>query len=193
MLLSSVDPTAPQPNAAGFVKRTGALLVTDTNLRVANLTTAQAESWCAASAECAAFTFACNDTDGHAANTCTAQEERQVRRVYFKRQTGANGDPKWATYVKARDVLATPYAQQVWGKPLAGGSWAIIAINGHPNRSMAVRLPLSRLNMSGSTPTVTDIWQDGKPLPGGHVQAGTFEPPPVGPRDSGFFRLTPQQ
>jgi hypothetical protein len=188
-LISSLDPGAIQPDAAGYVKRTGALLVTDTNLRVANVTIAEAESWCSASAECAAFTFRCNDTDAsHHVNTCTAAEEQKVQQVYFKTQTAANGDPKWATFVKEKLVPAGPFAQQIWVKPLPGGSWAVLAINGDLNSSMSVALPLSKLNMSGPV-TAIDIWNDGKLVPGGPV-AERFQPPPVGPRDSGFFKLS---
>ena len=109
--------------------------------------------------------------------------------MFFKAQTSTNGDPEWATWVKAAKFPATPAAQQVWGKPLPGGAWAIIAINANVNQSMSVSLPLSMLNLSGPV-TATDIWAGGKPAPGGAV-AEKFEPPAVGPRDSGFYKLSP--
>jgi hypothetical protein len=164
-------------------------LVTDTNVQVAIMITAQAESWCTASADCVAFTFRCNDTSA-TVSTCTATEEAQVREVYFKGETAANGDPEWATFVQASDVPATHVAQQVWGKPLPGGTWAILAINANTDQSMEVSLPLAALNLSGPV-TATDIWKyDGEPATGGPV-AKKFEPPAVGPRDSGFFKLSP--
>ena len=39
--------------------------------------------------------------------TCTATEEAQVREVYFKGETAANGDPEWVTFVQASDVPVT--------------------------------------------------------------------------------------
>ena len=57
MLLASFDPEAPVPDAAGFVQQKGAIVSTSPNVHVANMTVGQAEDWCAASEECAAFTF----------------------------------------------------------------------------------------------------------------------------------------
>lgn len=58
------------------------------------------------------------------------------------------------------------------------------------NTSMKVSLPLSKLNINGPV-TALDLWADAKPLPGGPI-AKKFEPPDVGPRDSGFYKITPQ-
>ena len=58
------------------------------------------------------------------------------------------------------------------------------------NTSMKVSLPLSKLNINGPV-TALDLWADAKPLPGGPI-AEKFEPPDVGPRDSGFYKLLPQ-
>jgi hypothetical protein len=192
MLLSSVDSTATKPDAAGYVRQIGALLVTSPDVHVANMTKAQAEAWCTASAACVAFTFACNGTahtDMQNTLTCTAAEEAQVRECFFKSGMAQNGDPKWVTYIKAAAVPATPAAQQIWGKPLPGGAWAVIAINGNVNKSMTVSLLLAKLNLTGPV-TASDIWKGGQPVAGGPV-VETFEPPPVGPRDSGFFKLSP--
>lgn len=129
MLLSSVDPEASTPDAAGYIKQTGALLSTNVQLHVANVTVKQAEAWCTASDECAAFTFECNTTTG-INNACTAAEETQIKQTFFQSGGGHNYDREWATFVKASDVGAGHYAQQIWGKPLPGGSWAVLAING---------------------------------------------------------------
>ena len=73
---------------AGYVRQTGALLVTDTNVHIANMTLIQAEAWCTACAECVAFTFACNDTDSsHLKNTCTTAEEAKVRARWDRSST----------------------------------------------------------------------------------------------------------
>jgi hypothetical protein len=85
MLISSFDPTAVKPDAAGYVQQSGAL-VAGYFIHVANMTTAQAEDWCTASATCVAFTFACNDTDSsHMKNACTATEEAQVRPIVLSK------------------------------------------------------------------------------------------------------------
>jgi hypothetical protein len=197
MLLSSVDPGAATPDAAGYIKKTGALLAPTAwggkPIHVANMTVRQAEAWCTASEECEAFTFRCNrtDPDDPKVNACTASDETEVKQTYFKSQQASNGDPEWVSFVKAEAVAAGHYAQQVWGKPLPGGGWAVIAINGNTNHTMRVSVPLSRLNISGPA-TALDLWADAKPVPGGPVAGGKFEPPSVAPRDSGFFKLTPQ-
>jgi hypothetical protein len=186
-LLLSVDPDNPdgQPDAAGFIKLVGAL-GPGHGMRTSNSTSiAEAEAWCAKAATCEGFTF---------------DNQRTPQQILFKDGMGGstnnytgnvvNRDPKWTTYLKYEFTGASALAQQVWGKPLPGGGWAVLAINGAPNRAFEnVSLPLGRLNISGSV-EVFDIWAGSllkqPPVPGG----GTFVFPSVAPRDSGFYKLT---
>ena len=78
------------------------------------------------------------------------------------------------------------------GEAAAGGGWAVLAINGAPNRAFEnASLPLHRLNISSGV-EVFDIWAGSSlkqpPVPRG---GGTFVFPSVAPRDSGFYTLTP--
>ena len=88
-------------------------------------------------------------------------------------------------------IGASALAQQVWGKPLPGGTWAVLAINGATDHAFNVSVPLKLLNTTGSAGfTVEDLWS-GAALPAGAVQGGAFAVPSVGPRDSGFYKLVP--
>ena len=188
-LLLSSDPSNPdQPDAAHFVRFKGALGAAHP-LRRANASIAEAEAWCGAAPICEGFSFA-----------VAGEKAPQGPTVYFVDGTGGdaghggpnNGDPKWVTYLKYKYVGAGPLAQQWWGKPLSGGAWAVLAINGHTNRTYTnPALPLTLLNMSsGPQPLeVADIWT-GNVLHG-MVADGVFTPPPVPPRDSAFYKLSP--
>ena len=116
-----------------------------------------------------------------------------------------NRDPAWTTYLKYEYIGASALAQQVWGKPLPGNAWALLAINGEINRAFDVSVPLSLLNITSKTATfdVLDIWTGGvvwgPEIEGGAEEAATatatatdtsFKVPTVGPRDSGFYKLT---
>ena len=41
-------------------------------------------------------------------------------------------------------------AQQVWGKPLPGGAWALLAINGATNHNYDATVPLHLINDTGT-------------------------------------------
>jgi hypothetical protein len=191
-LLLSIDPDNPngQPDAAGFQKLVGAL-GPGHDLRSSNTTSiAEAEAWCAAADTCEGFTF-------------DNQQRAPLQQLLFKDGTGGstnnytgnvvNRDPKWTTYLKYKYIGASTTAQQVWGKPLPGGGWAVLAINGAYNRAFEnASLPLRRLNISGGV-QVFDIWAGSPPnQPARWVAAGgAFVFPSVAPRDSGFYTLTP--
>lgn len=88
-------------------------------------------------------------------------------------------------------------AQQVWGKPLPGGAWAVLAINGETNREFDVTVPFSLFNATAAgiadnaaAFNVTDVWT-GDQLPAGSATGGNFTIPAVAPRGCGFYELTP--
>ena len=186
LLLQSSDPSNPDPpDAAGFVKLVGALGPNHDMLNSSSMTIAEAELWCGKQATCEGFTF---------------DNQRTPPVLLFKDGMGGstnnytgnvvNRDPKWTTYMKHEYIGASALAQQVWGKPLPGGAWAVLAINGGTGGSFAPSLPLALLNMTGPV-SVIDIWAD-QPVPGGKVTTA-FLVPTVPPRDSGFYKLVPAQ
>jgi len=186
LLLQSSDPSNPdQPDAAGFVKLEGALGPGHDMLNSSSMTIAEAESWCGKQATCEGFTF---------------DNQRTPPALLFKDGMGGssnnftgnvvNRDPKWTTFMKHQYVGASALAQQVWGKPLPGGAWAVLAINGGTGGTFAPSLPLALLNMTGPV-SVIDIWAD-QPVPGGKITTA-FVFPTIPPRDNGFYKLVPAQ
>lgn len=67
----------------------------------------------------------------------------------------------------------------------------MLYINASPNRTMAAPLPLARLGAhGGGKMRVRDIWARRDV---GETAADSFTPPPVPPRDSGFYLLSPSE
>lgn len=181
----SSDPSNPvQPDPAGFVKLIGALGPLHAMWNSTTMSVEEAEAWCGKVATCEGFTF---------------DLEKTPRTLLFKDGTAGstnnftgnvvNRDPRWATYLKYEYVGASALAQQVWGKPLPGGAWAVLAINGGTGGGFAPSIPLSLLNMTGPVDAV-DVWT-GEPAAGGKKLTAAFAVPSVPPRASGFYKLVP--
>ena len=157
----------------------------------------EAEACCGKATTCKGFTFDLENsprtllfTDGTAGST--------------NNLTGnvVNRDPIRATQLKYEYVRASALAQQVWGKPLPGGAWAVLAgkplpggawavlaINGGTGSSFAPSILLSLLNMTGPVDAV-DVWT-GEPAAGGMKVTAAFAVPSVPPRASGLYKLVP--
>jgi len=115
--------------------------------------------------------------------------ENDIYPVLFKAGGGNNFDKEWTSYVKGARATPSSVIQQIWSKP-PGGAWAILYINANPNHTMDITLPFSKLEIDGSPfMMVRDIWARKEIGPTGHSMG--FTPPPVLPRDCGFYLLTP--
>ena len=194
------DPPPPPhtpPDGRGFVKFKGMLNARDDGghpLRTANVSIAEAEAWCHHTPSCTCFT----------SETAGAAGARHVVRFEAARLLCAsNGirvrdsNPAWSTYVKAgiAPAAAEDGTQQIWGKPLPGGAWALYLVNMDTTRAMPAAVNLTSLLPGpprfAKGATVRDVWAR-KPAPALAPGAGgVFRPPPVPPRDSAFYVLSP--
>lgn len=99
-------------------------------LRVANLTIAQAVEWCTSQKGCGGFTTRATACDTPAGG----ENSTQNHECYFKTDiTGHNIDPLWRTWRKPHYEPPPPPARfQVFAKPLADGSRAVVLLNRGP-------------------------------------------------------------
>ena len=170
-------------DARGFVNYSKALWAGD-DIQIDSFTTvAAAETWCAANASCAGFTF-----DGNASATS--------RHVFFKGGI-AWGSTRggWSSFVKASRAPPGTDAHQVWVKRLgpagtAGGTpMAVLVVNAGPTNSSAdFTVSLKELGITKGA-SVRDIWKLGD-APTISV-GGSLAVVGVAGHSSRFFKLTP--
>ena len=164
------------PDRFGFVRYAGQLNHGDQRtgfprapLRLANLSLAAAERWCAATAACACFTRPASNLTGlqlddasaeAAAAAAAAVADSQPLPTRFEggddgrllcASNGArarDADASWSTWVRASLAPADAEhgAQQVWAKPQPRGAWALLLVNSDATRPMvAAKIDLAML------------------------------------------------
>ena len=214
--LAATAPAGHTPaDALGFVRYVGRLAppiktARAPPLRVSNETVATAERWCHAAPACTCFTRENGASlDGSAGDF---QPTAMYGGEYGRLLCASNGihvrdsDARWSTWVRASLAPADAEhgAQQVWAKPQPRGAWALFLVNSDDERTMpsapidiadllafaseGLHVPAQKAR--GSQYSVRDVWKRAAAPKLAPVR-GIFLPPPVPPRDSAFYVLSP--
>jgi len=75
---------------------------------------------------------------------------RQANGVELTRRLWVVEHVPHGSWRRSEYVGASALAQQVWGKPLPGGAWALLAINGATNHNYDATVPLHLINDTGT-------------------------------------------
>lgn len=134
-------------------------------LLVANMTLMEADKYCISNKTCGGFTTRSNSCN------MTGPNASRVHEVYFKTDIQAqNGDARWRTFKKPNYVPPPPPPRvQVFAKPLASGSCAVVILNRGPATIDAeLKWEMLKLNrhVAWTAAKVRDIWT--------HADLGSF-------------------
>lgn len=135
-------------------------------LRVGNFTISEALKFCTSNTSCGGFTTRSSTCDA------TGENSTQIHEIYFKTDlAGHNTDPVWHTWKKPNYVPPPPPPRlQVFAKPMASGSRAIVLLNRGPapvDAEVTWEMIALGAPATWSKAKVRDLWA--------HKDLGSFE------------------